>query len=78
MGLGDVYKRQDDVIAMIRTRIHDSTKLFASCQFPGRAINRTRLCSLFPEPDDDGSDLEDDESDFEDDESDLDDDQSDS
>ena len=47
----------DDVIAMIRTRIQDSTKLFASHQFP--------------EPDDDESDLEDDESDLDDDESDL-------
>ena len=46
----------DDVIAMIRTRIQDSTKLFASDQFP--------------ELDDDESDLEDDESDLEDDESD--------
>ena len=46
----------DDVIAMIRTRIQDSTKLFASYQFP--------------EPDDDESDLEDDESDLDDDESD--------
>ena len=46
----------DDVIAMIRTRIQDSTKLFASDQFP--------------EPDDDESDLEDDESDLDDDESD--------
>ena len=45
-----------DVIAMIRTRIQDSTKLFASDQFP--------------EPDDDESDLEDDESDLDDDESD--------
>ena len=46
----------DDVIAMIRTRIQDSTKLFASYQFP--------------ESDDDESDLEDDESDLDDDESD--------
>jgi hypothetical protein len=46
----------DDVIAMIRTRIQDSTKLFASDQFP--------------EADDDESDLEDDESDLDDDESD--------
>ena len=46
----------DDVIAMIRTRIQDSTKLFASDQFP--------------ESDDDESDLEDDESDLDDDESD--------
>ena len=46
----------DEVIAMIRTRIQDSTKLFASDQFP--------------EPDDDESDLEDDESDLDDDESD--------
>ena len=44
----------DDVIAMIRTRIQDSTKLFAS--------------DLFPEMDDHASDLEDDESDLEDDE----------
>ena len=46
----------DDVIAMIRTRIQDSTKLFASDQFQGQ--------------DDDESDLEDDESDLDDDESD--------
>ena len=39
----------DDVIAMIRTRIQDSTMRFASDQFP--------------EPDDDESDLDDDESD---------------
>ena len=46
----------DDVIAMIRTRIQDSTKLLASDQFP--------------EADDDESDLDDDESDLDDDESD--------
>ena len=43
----------DDVIAMIRTRIQDSTKLFSSDQFPESDDDESDLFSSLSDPDDD-------------------------
>jgi hypothetical protein len=43
----------DDVIAMIRTRIQDSTKLFASDQFPEQDDDESDLYSSSSDQDDD-------------------------